>query len=212
MAIINIAVSADEQDEFIRSYGEALLEWNYIEHRLFLWFVDIAELEDRMARAIFFSATKSFQARSDLLSGVIGARRFDGEIGEAARKFIKEAIIKANSYVGLRNSLAHGLAIVQTAEAGGKHTLVQGKHPIYLHAETGITIESFRTASENFEMLAGLITKALRNYQAGSLTLLQECSEQLSQLPNVPESRTLSQKQEARLLQQKSPRKKKSGK
>jgi hypothetical protein len=212
MAIVHIGVSKADQDEFIRAYGETLLEWNYVEHRLFMWFWHLTGLDDEVARAIFFSATKSFQARSDLLSGVVGTCKFDGEVGEAARAFIKEAIVKAKSYMGLRNSLAHGLAIVQATEDGGKHTIVQGKHPIHLHAETGITIESFYTASHNFEILAALISKAWYHYQGKHLPTLQECSEQLSRLPSAPESETLSQNQVGRLRQQQLAKGKKPGK
>lgn len=78
-----------------------------------------------------------------------------------------------------------------------------------LHAATGIAPETFRIAGENFERLAVWITKALQSYQGQHLASLQECSEPLSLLPNVPEHEKQSRNQEGRQRQQKLVKRKK---
>jgi len=54
----------DDTIQFVRAYGEALLEWARIEQHLFFWFEYVTGLKHMMARAVFYSA-RNFNGRSE---------------------------------------------------------------------------------------------------------------------------------------------------
>jgi hypothetical protein len=201
-----LAIPLDEK--FILAYGEALLEWSYVENRLFRWFRHLTKLDDVMSRAIFFSA-RSFQGRSDMLAATIPHASFSGLKGPVARQIIEETLKKADVYSAFRNSLAHGSVIAEYSENGRREVLVQGKHPPHLQSETGIEIGKIKIAGENFAELSNALSFSLRMYSIANrpkarLRQLRECHERLLLLPNEPESATPSQKQLGRLRQRQS--------
>jgi hypothetical protein len=103
-------------EKFIVACGEALMEWSYIENRLFRWFKHLTRLPDAMARSVFFSA-RSFLGRSEMLAAAIEHAVFRGPRGEIARDLIEEALQKANGYASFRNALAHGFVISDRIDA-----------------------------------------------------------------------------------------------
>jgi hypothetical protein len=202
-------------EKFLLAYGEALMEWSYVENRLFRWFMHLTALEDEMARAIFFSA-RSFLGRSDMLDAVIERATFSN-YGQIARQIIEEATQKANSYAGFRNAIAHGFVISEYSEKGRREFLVQGKHPTHLQSETGITFDRLKIASENFASLANLLSWSLRlvggtDRPDERLQQLQKCHNKLMLLPNVPDQDKPSQKQLGRQRQRQAAGRKKSHK
>jgi hypothetical protein len=188
----------DIPDEFIKAYGEALLEWSYVENRLSRWFGHLTGLSHAMARAVFYSA-RSFQGRSDMLSAVIPAASI---ANEGARRFIHDALFKAINYSPLRNKLAHGIPVLRYDGVEAKVILIEGKIG-YSGEDDALESSKFRIAAKNFETLANLLSRALRAYQAADQKQLQQCHELLVQLPNEPDKEKLSLKQRGRLRQQK---------
>jgi len=211
MAVIRFDPNQRVDNEFLATYGEALLEWSYVEDRLFRWFTYLTAMSDRVARATFFSA-RSFQGRSEMLAAVVAATDFKGEAADLGKKFISDAITKANTYTSARNSLAHGLVIQVVDDQGRQTLIVQGRAERHQWSETGIRRETFAVVARNFERLANMIAEGLRLYRSERLPSLQACHEKLVLLPNEPTSATPSQKQLARLRQQKLVPRKKSPK
>lgn len=208
MATILLGSDEPLDSEFILNFGEALLEWSYVENRIYKWFHHLTGMSDRLARATFFSA-RSFAARAEMLSAVVDESDFKGAASAEARDFIVDAITKSLAYTRLRNAMAHGLPIRWVASEGTTDLLVQGKTATHLHATTGLTVSTFKLASKNFESLAIFIQAGLGFYRAEQLQQLQECHERLALLPNEPEKATPSQKQLGRLRQQRSVQRKK---
>jgi hypothetical protein len=58
--------------EFSIVYGEAMAEWSSLEGQLFYWFQLVTGMNERLGRAIFFSA-RSFAARADMLAAALQA-------------------------------------------------------------------------------------------------------------------------------------------
>jgi hypothetical protein len=167
-----------------------------------------------MARAIFFSA-RSFLGRSEMLAAAIESASFNGPKGPISRQIIEEGLQKENGYASFRNALAHGYVIRQFSQNGHNNILVQGKHPTYLHAETGITVDRFKVAGENFASLADVLSTSLINSRSKTrpvsrLRLLQAHYERLLLLPNEPDRAKPSQKQLGRLRQRKAAAREKS--
>lgn len=217
MATIPInALFVPLDENFILAYGEALLEWSYVENRMYRWFRHLAKLQDGMARAVFFSA-RSFQGRSDMLAAAIEQATFAGPRGLIGRQAISEALDKAISYSKFRNALAHGMVISEYSEKGRRELLVQGKHPVHMHSATGVTIDQLKIAGKNFAALANDLSQSLRMYEHKDRPVarqrqLQECVERLLMLPNEPECEKPSQKQLGRQRQRKSDARRKSRK
>ena len=211
MTVLGYSPAVPLSNDFIVAYGEAMLEWSYVENRLYRWFSNLTGMSDAVARGVFFSA-RSFAARSEMLSAVVATAPFKGATAALGKEFIGEAVIKATGYTPTRNAMAHGLVMRHITPTGTKDILVQGKVADHLQSSTGLTIDSFRTATKNFEKLANIINGALRYYRDERTQQLQACVELLAQLPSEGASETLSRRQLGRQRQRQSAQRGKSRK
>ncbi|KZD22801.1 hypothetical protein [Tardiphaga robiniae] len=174
----------DSQREFHLAYGQAMAQWALIEERLSYWFQDTTGLPYEMARAMFFSP-RVFQARTDLLEAAI---KHSFRLCECSLRFIKAATTKAGKYSSFRNHLAHG---EQTFDARPeaptfKQTiLISGKLAPEKAAETAITVDRLKLATERYRELARLLMDATEFVNGGpSATHPEECLRLLNELPN----------------------------
>lgn len=201
MATIHLREQTGLQEKFIQTFGEALLEWSYVESRLSWWFGQLTSLPAAMARAVFFSS-RSFQGRSEMLAAVISARVWKDKLDDEAKSFIGAALAKAKLYSGRRNALAHGHAVEQATEQGAEPILVQGRDYMPEKHST-LRQRDLSNVAKNFELLANLLSRSVRAYQAENLSELQKCYSELILLPNVPTALSPSRNQAGRLRQQK---------
>ena len=193
---------ANEQP-FIYAYGQAMLQWSYVEDRLFMWFFRLTSLKENMARAVFFSA-RSFQGRLDMVNAVIHEKTDDDSLNGDNLATISEIFKKAALYAGYRNALAHGLGIFVNEPSGAlKPILVQGKHKRIEYEQLGLAEARILLIGTNFEKLQDLMIRALRAYRSGGSTPIREYLEQLEMLPNEADQGSPSRKQENRQRQRK---------
>lgn len=191
------------EQRFVYTYGQAMLQWSYVEDRLFMWFRHLSGMKEDMARAVFFSA-RSLQGRLDMVNAVIAEKVNDGSLADDNLATISEIVKKTALYASARNSLAHGLGIFVNDPSGAlKLILVQGKHKVQERPSLGIAEARILIMGMNFEKLQDLMMRALRTYVSGGSTPIREFLELLALLPNVPDSEAPSQKQAGRQLQRK---------
>jgi hypothetical protein len=142
--------------EFHHAYGVTMAQWGGVERALYYWFLHVTQLNDSMARAIFYSA-RSFNARAEMLLAAI--EQTEG-LDPKRLEFVNLALKRAWGYSAFRNSMAHGEPIMNIIDLMGQprkitYSIVQGKT---LKGGPGdISMEDLKTATKNFYDLKNLL-------------------------------------------------------
>ncbi|MFN4352634.1 MAG: hypothetical protein ACK4F6_17690 [Hylemonella sp.] len=92
-------------EEFMRSSGDTLIEWQYIEESLYVIFQLVSQIEDSRLRSAIFYALTSTQSRVKLIDEIVKVMLTDSvlvrEWASLAKKIRREADV--------RNAIAHGI-------------------------------------------------------------------------------------------------------
>lgn len=88
------------RDEFHKAFGGALVAWSAVEDGLCEWFKRCTALDERVARAVFYSA-RSFAGRRDMLIGALPLSNLDEKTSEGIRQCAK----RARAYSEFRNRI-----------------------------------------------------------------------------------------------------------
>ncbi|WP_029585582.1 hypothetical protein [Bradyrhizobium sp. URHD0069] len=141
--------------EFHHAYGVAMSQWAGVERSLYLWFVHVTQMKEKVARAVFYSA-RSFNARAEMLQAAIDQ---GGHLAPERLEFIQKALGRAWGYSSFRNRMAHGEPMMNILDLKGQPrkvswSIVQGKTR---DRATDISMEDFETAHRNFYMLQNLL-------------------------------------------------------
>ena len=183
-----MATSPNTRDRTLLTYGKALGKWAEIEKALYDWFRYATLLDDRPARAIFYSAT-AFRGRLDMLDALVDLEQLEA----ADIEFLEAASKKCIQYSGFRNKLAHGAFSFDGTQ------ILQGKHPYKIARENALALDDLVIAASNFENLADAIQAALFISQGADppeeepLSSLEKCLAQVRTLPIEANSRTPAQ-------------------
>lgn len=174
--------------EFHHAYGVAMSQWACVERNLYLWFVHVTQMKEKVARAVFYSA-RSFNARAEMLQAAI--EKAD-HLAPERLDFIQEALRRAWSYSSFRNRMAHGEPLMNILDLKGQprkvfFSIAQGKTRD--HPSSEISMEDLETATQNFYVLQNLLIdthptpgvgKPDHQWPATALQLLSELPSQAS--------------------------------
>ena len=175
--------------EFHHAYGLAMAQWAKLERMLYYWFAYITRVEDKMARAIFFSG-RSFNARAEmLLAAIEHAQLSAGQI-----EFIKASHKRAWGYSGFRNTITHGESMMNAKLLNGvvqsvEYLIVQGK--AVGPQGTDVSIDQLLTAADNFHRLAEIIHNAHPVYGEKPQKPPEEYLALVNALPNQANSKNV---------------------
>jgi hypothetical protein len=75
-------------EEFHRFFGYAMQQWSKVERSLYLWFQRATNMDDSMARAIFYGG-RGFSARAEMLEAAIECST---QLTAQEIEFLKEAL------------------------------------------------------------------------------------------------------------------------
>jgi len=196
----------DDTIQFVRAYGEALLEWARIEQHLF--FCHRPKTHDG-PRRVLFRQELQWPLR------MIEAALQHATIEPTALEVIKAGIHKAVAYNALRNRIAHGGMIIlhddTTPDPAGRPLLAQGKDFLFHIESASITKDQLETARANFATLASILLDAwfyARGARHSRCKPPQECLALIDALPDEADSAKPSQKQLGRLRQRQSAQRK----
>lgn len=190
-----------ERDRFYHTFGKALSHWALVEYYLSLLFGYASGLEYLAAQEIFFSG-RSFQSRGDLLSAALLSSKLSPEW----RDYVAKVLLKAISYNGFRNQLAHNAFQPDARDDHGRPIEWKLKPPYRWNAKGGISASQIEIAASNFADFAWAIMDALIDIE--NKTPPTAHLEQLLRLPNEADSSQPSQKQLGRLRQLKASQRK----
>ena len=171
--------------EFETVYGAALAEWSRLEGQLFYWFQMVTGMNEKMARAVFFSA-RSFNGRADMLESAIDAATIDAPL----RDFLEAALKKAWGYSGFRNAATHGephVNLQRDSPTVKQIVIIQGRKMSDEAESTMITMLDLMTATVNFKQLGGLLFAA-RPEELPLPSLLETYQQRVHELPSQPHS------------------------
>jgi hypothetical protein len=167
---------------FHEQLGKATAAWSSIEEGLFEWFRLCTGLEERLARAVYYSA-RSFEGRRDMLSAAIPFSLCD----EKTRTSIRLCIKRARQYSEFRNRISHG-HIFYYAGNPPRHVIAEGRALATLFTEQSVvTLEDLKTATINFEELRHLILGFHPDWQHPSVCE-QGCLAEIQALPSAANS------------------------
>jgi hypothetical protein len=172
--------------QFHLVYGAAMAEWSRLEGQLFYWFQLLTGMDEKTARAVFFSA-RNFNARADMLEAALKAENPGGPI----QYFLEAALKKARGYSGFRNSATHGephINIQRGSPTVGQFVIIQGRKVSYEAEATMITMQHLIAAQKNFQRLAGSLFATYPGDGPTTASLLETHRELVLQLPNQPHS------------------------
>lgn len=141
--------------EFHHAYGVAMSQWSGVERGLYLWFVHVTQMKEKVARAVFYSA-RSFNARAEMLQAALEQA---DHLAPERREFISKALKRAWDYSSFRNRMAHGEPQLNILEIKGSPrkvswSIVQGK------AKDGgkdISMDDLEVAQRNYYVLQNLL-------------------------------------------------------
>ena len=171
--------------EFNAVYGETLAEWSRLEGQLFYWFRFITSMNEKLARAIFYSA-RNFTARADMLSAAMRA----GNLEATVLGFLKETLKKIRMYDEFRNRATHGEAHINLQEgspSAKQMVIIQGRE-VSEQAESGmVTMLDLMTATNNFKRLRAYLFEGHPD-QEPPLSLLETYQQRVRELPNQAQS------------------------
>ena len=172
---------------FLQHLGRASAAWSSIEDGLFEWFRLATALDERFARAIFYSAP-SFEGRRDMLSAAIPF----SPCNEKTRTGIRLCIKRARQYSEFRNRISHGHIFYWVTDPP-QHVIGEGRHLATLMAEqTVVTLEDLKSATINFQELAYLILGFHPDWQTPAVCE-QGCLVEIQALPSSANSMGPSQ-------------------
>jgi hypothetical protein len=129
--------------EFRTTYGMAMEAWGRLEGVLFDWFMGATGIEERLARAIYFSA-KSFNARRDMLQSALPFSSLD----EPTKTFLKAALKKAAQFSSFRNAITHGEPKWHPKRFA--YVLAEGSRESRPAPDDAVTIEQIKMGYLNF--------------------------------------------------------------
>lgn len=172
--------------EFNVVYGAALAEWSSLESHLFYWFQLLTGMNEKTARAVFFSA-RSFNARADMLEAALDAESPGGPL----QLFLEAALKKARGYSGFRNSATHGEPLIDRqrgSPTAKQFVIIQGRKVHYEAAETMITMLDLTTATINFRQLWEYLFAMHPAEGPRTSSSLERYRQLVLELPNRPHS------------------------
>jgi hypothetical protein len=167
-------------EEFNPAYGLAMASWARLEGALVYWLMATTGMEERLARAIFFSAS-GFGARHDMLTASIPFSPLDGDV----RLFLKTACSKSRKYSGFRNRLAHNEPVFNLRENSPsfkQYILVEGGNIGPEAEERAITVAHLASATNNFRLLRRMMLDVHPTWRHPE-TSATELREQVHRLP-----------------------------
>ncbi len=173
---------------FHKELGKAMAAWSEVEDALFEWFKRCAGMEERLARAVFYSA-RSFEGRRDMLQAAIPF----SSCNEKTRIGIRLCIKRAGQYVAFRNRIGHGHIIYAYVVGVPQHVIAEGRKlsggpPDY------VTLTDLMAAAINFDALKDCILGFHPEWQAPDVCE-RGCLEEIRALPNEANSTEPSQSQ-----------------
>jgi hypothetical protein len=180
------------REEFHGRLGAAMAEWARIEDALLYWFMVTANLEEPMARAVFFSA-RSFAGRKDMLQASIEPSAMEDDV----RAFLRAGLKKAHQFSGFRNRTAHGQPMfdIDTASKTYKqYFLAEGSNSQNIRQDA-VTLSDLSAATCNFHELARLLYDMLPWYRAKISASPLGHLEAVRALPSEANSKAPPQKQ-----------------
>ena len=152
---INDADHARALAEFRTTYGMLMEAWARVEAAVFYWFMLLTGIEERMARAIYYSA-RSFSARGSMVDATLPLSPID----PAKKEFVKAALKKAGQYSGFRNRATHGEPVWNYRLS--QYVLAEGDWGEKGPADDAITIRQMQVACRNFSELRRLMWELAR--------------------------------------------------
>lgn len=169
---------------FHEHLGKTTAAWSRIEDGLFEWFKLCTGLEERLARAVFYSA-RSFDGRRDMLSAAIPFSPCD----EKTRTGIRLCIKRARQYSEFRNRISHG-HIVYCVGTVTQHVITEGRSLSSARKDwsTITTLEDLKVATINFEGLEYCLLGFHPEYQETAVCE-QGCLEEIQALPIAANSK-----------------------
>jgi hypothetical protein len=167
---------------FHEELGKATAAWSSIEEGLFEWFRLCTGLEERLARAVYYSA-RSFEGRRDMLTAAVPFFPCD----EKTRTGIRLCIKRARQYSEFRNRISHGHIIYYVSNPP-RHVIAEGRALATHFAEQSVvTLEDLKTATINFGELQYLILSFHPDWQTPDVCE-QGCLAEIQALPNAANS------------------------
>lgn len=170
--------------QFHLVYGAALAEWSRLEGQLFYWFQLLTGMDEKTARAVFFSA-RNFNTRADMLEAALKAANPGGPI----QYFLEAALKKARAYSGFRNSATHGephINLQRGSATLGQFVIIQGRK--VSHEAEATMMQHLIAAQKNFARLGSSLFLTFPRGGPKPAALLEEHRELVLQLPNQPHS------------------------
>jgi hypothetical protein len=169
---------------FHKELGKAMAAWADVEDGLFEWFKRCTGMDERLARAVFYSA-RSFEGRRDMLVAAIPFSPCD----EKTRTGIRLCVKRAGQYVEFRNRIGHGHIIFTYENGVPQHVLAEGRTLSGAPA-TGpgyVTLTDLKMAAINFGELNDCILGFHPEWQAPEICE-RGCLEEIQALPSVANS------------------------
>jgi len=136
--------------DFRTTYGELMEAWGRLESALFYWFMWTTGLDERMARAVYYSS-RSFAGRRNMLKEALLLSKLDAP----TRAFVEAALNKASLYSEFRNRATHGEPV--WSENLSQYVLSDASWKRGGPGTDTVTIPQMRAATENVNALRTML-------------------------------------------------------
>lgn len=176
---------------FVEAFGRTMLNWSFVEQRLFWYFEHVSGMKHQMCRAVFYSA-RNFTAQADMLAAALSV---PGAADDDLRAFLKAALKRARQYQELRNALAHGQAMMDAnsgTPVAKRMVFIQGRDVLPIALDKPVTVRQLRIATNNFARLSGHLTNVYIYLatKGGQGVSPAKCLKPVLRLPSAADSRT----------------------
>lgn len=178
----------DAREQFHQVIGAAMASWARVEDAMLSWFISNTEMNEAMARAVFYSAT-GFQGRADMIKATLRV----ATLAPVHTQFLKHGVKRARAYATFRNRIAHQQPIFITEESSPlrwQFVLIEGKvrPEEYTPDQNVTTMSDMAVASQNFTKLADLFYDC--PHTPGIGTSPTRYLRQVLELPSQADSKT----------------------